>query len=489
MNDRHCLNDTLSFDFCNLRKNYIFGNYFRKTKTSITLMDKVYEIVLLLTALHSFTKSHLSLNNDRVAMLVCVPNYGPCSCEQEGIVNCNGEKLETVNLKIVNDNGVVVEQLNMQENMLTKLRKGEVMPRYEKQLMRLDLRRNLIHQIEPAVFSSMINLHDLLLSNNKLTELQSSIFDNVDLSLRNLDLSHNLLESIDNSPFENLHLLLYLYLDDNPLKSITNTSFEGLSSLLELSMENTKLSFIPKDAFKSLEYLEVLSLRNNQLETVPQLSNLKKLNRLVLSGNPILRISTYAFHCAFCTLNHLNTIAITDSPLLKWLDPFAFGSNISLKYNLKIVDFSNNSLQSLDKELLPWENVTEIRLANNSFRCDESLNWIVDIGKKLHGNINCIEKNDLNGNFTILKKDNSPCSKNSRILFSFPVLPGCLCGIGFSTEKVYGGFICLRSKLYFYIYIKILQPLMIQKNSLTLIMMFYHRTFNYTKRDISKFIR
>ncbi|KRY72118.1 Leucine-rich repeat neuronal protein 2 [Trichinella pseudospiralis] len=473
-------------------------------------MDKVYEIVLLLTTLHSFTKSQLSMNNSSAAMLVCVPIQGPCSCEQEGIVNCNGEKLETVNLKIANDNGVVVEQLNMQENMLTKLRKGEVMPRYEKQLMRLDLRRNLIHQIEPAVFSSMINLHDLLLSNNKLTELQSSIFDNVDLSLRNLDLSHNLLESIDNSPFENLHLLLYLYLDDNPLKRITNTSFEGLSSLLELSMENTKLKFIPKDAFKSLDYLEVLSLRNNQLETVPQLSNLKKLNRLVLSGNPILRISTYAFQlfpnleniqlrhmpqltlvedCAFCTLNHLNTIAITDSPLLKLLDPFAFGSNISLKYNLKIVDFSNNSLQSLDKELLPWENVTEIWLANNSFRCDESLNWMFDIGKKLHGNITCIEKNDLNGNFTILKKDNSCCSKNGRILFSFLVLPGCSCGIGFSTEKVYGGFICLCSKLYFFIYTKILQPLMIQKSSLTLIMMFYDRTFNYTKRDISKFIR
>ncbi|KRY09122.1 Leucine-rich repeat and immunoglobulin-like domain-containing nogo receptor-interacting protein 1 [Trichinella patagoniensis] len=473
-------------------------------------MYKMYGIVLLLTTLNLFTKSQLSLNNSSAEMLVCVPKYGPCSCEQEGIVNCNGEKLETVNLKIANDNGVVVEQLNMQENMLTKLRKGEVMPHYEKQLMRLDLRRNLIHQIEPAVFSSMINLHDLLLSNNKLTELESSIFDDVDLSLRNLDLSHNLLESIDNSPFENLHLLLYLYLDDNPLKRITNTSFEGLSSLLELSMENTKLSFIPEDAFKSLNHLEVLSLRNNQLETVPQLNNLNKLNRLVLSGNPILRVNTYAFQlypnleniqlrhmpqltlvedCAFCTLNHLNTIAITDSPLLKWIDPFAFGSNISLKYNLKIVDFSNNNLQSLDKELLPWENVTEIQLANNSFKCDASLNWIFDIRKTLRGNINCNQKNDFNGNFTIFKKDNSCCSKNSIILFSFPVLSGSSCGIGFSTEKVYGGFICLPSKLHFFICIKILQLLMIQKNSLTLIMMFHHGTFNYTKKDFSKFIR
>ncbi|KRX55520.1 Leucine-rich repeat neuronal protein 3 [Trichinella sp. T9] len=370
-------------------------------------MYKMHGIVLLLTTLNLFTKSQLSLNNSSAEMLVCVPKYGPCSCEQEGIVNCNGEKLETVNLKIANDNGVVVEQLNMQDNMLTKLRKG-------------------------------------------------------------------------------------------------------LSSLLELSMENTKLSFIPEDAFKSLNHLEVLSLRNNQLETVPQLNNLNKLNRLVLSGNPILRVNTYAFQlypnleniqlrhmpqltlvedCAFCFLNHLNTIAITDSPLLKWIDPFAFGSNISLKYNLKIVDFSNNNLQSLDKELLPWENVTKIQLANNSFKCDASLNWIFDIRKKLHGNINCNQKNDLNGNFTIFKKDNSCCSKNSRILFSFPVLSGSSCGIGFSTEKIYGGFICLPSKLHFFICIKILQLLMIQKNSLTLIMMFHHGTFNYTKKDISKFIR
>ncbi|KRY72123.1 Leucine-rich repeat and immunoglobulin-like domain-containing nogo receptor-interacting protein 2, partial [Trichinella pseudospiralis] len=386
-----------------------------------------YTIQAILVALFAVVQSQLSMNNSSAAMLVCVPIQGPCSCEQEGIVNCNGEKLETVNLKIANDNGVVVEQLNMQENMLTKLRKGEVMPRYEKQLMRLDLRRNLIHQIEPAVFSSMINLHDLLLSNNKLTELQSSIFDNVDLSLRNLDLSHNLLESIDNSPFENLHLLLYLYLDDNPLKRITNTSFEGLSSLLELSMENTKLKFIPKDAFKSLDYLEVLSLRNNQLETVPQLSNLKKLNRLVLSGNPILRISTYAFQlfpnleniqlrhmpqltlvedCAFCTLNHLNTIAITDSPLLKLLDPFAFGVGTNFKLKLKLIDFSNNSLVSLSEKLLPWDKVTIIRLNANPFKCDSNLKWLLRLKSNIQGPVSCASpENLINKSFTMLNEE------------------------------------------------------------------------------------
>ncbi|KRX44320.1 Leucine-rich repeat and immunoglobulin-like domain-containing nogo receptor-interacting protein 1, partial [Trichinella murrelli] len=386
-----------------------------------------YTFQAILVTLFAVVQCQLSLNNSSAEMLVCVPKYGPCSCEQEGIVNCNGEKLETVNLKIANDNGVVVEQLNMQDNMLTKLRKGEVMPHYEKQLMRLDLRRNLIHQIEPAVFSSMINLHDLLLSNNKLTELESSIFDNVDLSLRNLDLSHNLLEAIDNSPFENLHLLLYLYLDDNPLKRITNTSFEGLSSLLELSMENTKLSFIPEDAFKSLNHLEVLSLRNNQLETVPQLNNLNKLNRLVLSGNPILRVNTYAFQlypnleniqlrhmpqltevggCAFCFLNHLDTVAITDSPLLKLLDPYSFGVGTNFKLKLKLIDFSNNSLMSLSEKMLPWDKVTIIRLAANPFKCDSNLKWLLRLKSKIQGPVSCASpENLMNKSFTMLKEE------------------------------------------------------------------------------------
>uniref|UniRef100_A0A5S6QKT7 LRRCT domain-containing protein n=1 Tax=Trichuris muris TaxID=70415 RepID=A0A5S6QKT7_TRIMR len=340
---------------------------------------------------------------------VCGPKEPFCTCEQPNVLNCRNQQLETTNLRVHLD-GFTVQQLNMQENRLTELRKGEVMPGYEQELTRLDFRRNYIHSVESGVFDYMINLHTLLLSHNKIKRLEVGVFDNMDFGLNFLDLNHNLLENLDDAPFLSLSELKYLYLDENPLTSLGNVSFQGLGNLVELSIENAKLSEIAANAFLSLKSLELLSLKNNMLQVVPQLKGMHNLNRIVLSGNPIVRISNHAFRwvpileniqlrhmhqlasvedCAFCGLHQVQNLVISDSPKLKWIDPFAFGSNNYFNREIPLIDFSNNSLSRLNVDLLPWKNVTVIRLENNMWTCDCDLSWLKSYQSKLKEPVRC----------------------------------------------------------------------------------------------------
>ncbi|KFD69160.1 hypothetical protein M514_02961 [Trichuris suis] len=340
---------------------------------------------------------------------VCGSKGSLCRCEQANVLNCKNQQLDTANLR-VHSEGFSVQQLNMQENMLTELKKGEVMPGYEQELTRLDFRRNFIHRIESGVFDHMINLHTLLLSHNKIKHLELGVFDNMDFGLTFLDLNHNLLENLDDAPFSSLTELKYLYLDENPLTSLSNVSFDGLGNLIELSIENARLSEISTNAFLSLKSLELLSLKNNLLEVVPQLKGMSNLNRIVLSGNPIVRISNHAFKwvpileniqlrhmhqlvsiedCAFCGLHQLQSLVISDSPKLKWIDPFAFGSNQYFNREIPLIDFSNNSLSRLNADLLPWKNVTVIRIDNNMWTCDCDLSWLKGYQSKLKEPVRC----------------------------------------------------------------------------------------------------
>ncbi|VDP19482.1 unnamed protein product [Soboliphyme baturini] len=333
---------------------------------------------------------------------ICSGN-GPCRCKN-GVANCDDEQLQTANLTV--DKGTVISQLNIRNNMIQSLRKGAILPGQERYLQVLDFRQNFIKDVGNQAFMGMTSLRDLLLPQNKISVLRQGMFDNLDYSLVNLDLSNNLLRTFSGPVFSGLSVLHYLNLNDNPIASFDNETFEGLYELVELTVDNALLTTIDENAFLSLRKVQVLSFRNNHFETVPVFRGLSSLQKLDLSENPIHVVPSHAFKwvpniqylnlkfmphlervqdCAFCGLHGLKQLIMYGCARLTSIDTFAFGPSQYFKEDILVVDLSNNSLSTLDMHLLPWKNVSSIKLFDNPWTCDCNLRWMRDPDLKFQG--------------------------------------------------------------------------------------------------------
>lgn len=134
----------------------------------------------------------------------------------------------------------------------------------------LDLKRNHLTSLDPAVFECMPQLERLDLSENQLRKLHDvASFASLGHSLVFLDLSLNELESIADGVFASLRRLETLSLYFNLIGEVTARSFDGLKSLRKLC------------------------LRENCLQTVNSLvfAHMRSLNEVDLSGMNIPEIN------------------------------------------------------------------------------------------------------------------------------------------------------------------------------------------------------
>ncbi|XP_065072705.1 leucine-rich repeat-containing G-protein coupled receptor 5 isoform X2 [Ochlerotatus camptorhynchus] len=128
--------------------------------------------------------------------------------------------------------------------------------------------------------------------------------------LRVLDLAGNSISSVHGAPFSSLGQLHDLLLSNNEIESIPYDAFVGLSRLQVLDIEANRIYFIHQDTFRPLVKLEDLNLGNNLFPHLPT-AGLARLLHLKTFNNPNLRefpppesfprIQTlalsYAYHC------------------------------------------------------------------------------------------------------------------------------------------------------------------------------------------------
>jgi len=336
---------------------------------------------------------------------VCPPS--PCDCSKTGKINCDNQGFSTVSLAPNKIDPDSVIELSMRSNKITQLLQQEILLGKTARLTRLILTSNFIAHIQDGAFQNAIELKDLDLTKNKLTTLGTRTFEGLG-NLVNLWLDHNLIDDLSNAGqvFSPLSKLRLLSMDNTPLKKISNETFIGLDSLIELSIDHAELSFLTVDSFKPLLRVETLSLRHNRFHVVPleELVWLAQLKRLDLSGNPIKTISSNSFRhnshlrslsfynmselivvedCAFCNLHELRSLEIVNCSKFNDIDPDAFGRNNMYFQYLETIDLMNNSLNTLDEDMLPWENVSGmIRLSGNPFVCDCEIDWMMTPGLK-----------------------------------------------------------------------------------------------------------
>ncbi|CAK5090014.1 unnamed protein product [Meloidogyne enterolobii] len=186
----------------------------------------------------------------------------------------------------------------------------------------LDLRVNLIGELESECFAGLDNLNSLSLAGNYLKELPSKIWKDLP-NLENLDLGWNDFRSLNKSSFKEISPKIErINLRNNEvLKQIEEGTFDGLNALRHLNLSTTMLSKIIK----------------GQL-------NLNKLEELDLSASNI-----------------------------SYIEPNAFDS---FKSTLESLNLATNKLKHLDTNLINFSNLKMIDLSNNPWICDEKLQHI-----------------------------------------------------------------------------------------------------------------
>lgn len=193
-------------------------------------------------------------------------------------------------------------------------------------LIVLNLSHNKISKIDSLLFQDLNNLQFLSLENNKILKISEGAFSNLK-NIHSLSMAHNRLTHVDSYHFSNLYVLNQLFLDGNRIESVHARSFENITKLQDLGLSGNLLKEIP-EAIKSLRFLKSLDLGNNDISVVESslFEGLDDLYGMRLVDNKIVNITKDAF-ISLPSLQILNLA----SNKINHVDQSAFGSNPTIR--------------------------------------------------------------------------------------------------------------------------------------------------------------
>lgn len=169
----------------------------------------------------------------------------------------------------------------------------------------LDLRRNLVEEIEEGVFN-VLNVTQLWLQGNRISRIATKAFDNMSyLEVVNLD--NNRLTNVDTNWFGNTPNVQYLSLKQNLIEELPKRAFENIigshytddgdTVTTDIYLSKNKITTIHPDAFENLETLGDLYLNSNRLKTLSAnvFSTLKNIQVLSFAKNKLVEIDDNTF--------------------------------------------------------------------------------------------------------------------------------------------------------------------------------------------------
>lgn len=215
------------------------------------------------------------------------------------------------------------------------------------------------------------NLRVLDVSQNRLTEIEGSIYNLKKLAT--LNLSGNSLLTL---PVEicRLYGLQELFLSSNRLRSIPY-GIENIRTLKYLDFSRNRIDLIREDFFENLKCLECFMISDNQLSGIPDsISNCKKLSKLYLRGNRLQFVPS-----SFSGLDSLEMLNLSKNHIEKYtvaipsLKRLYLGSNdlseisnaITASLELTYLSLENNNLSAFPKNVLKCLKLRGLNLKNN----------------------------------------------------------------------------------------------------------------------------
>ncbi len=300
-----------------------------------------------------------------------------------------------------------VKELHLQNNSLTTFVPGLFSDL--SQLVLLNLSRNAISNnlagtsadVEDNnnyVFGGLVDLKILDLSYNRITKLETGIFQPL-TSLTELILDGNRIHSIvpENRPFSLLPLLTKLHLAHNKLTKLTVENLKNVSSLAlnnndlseitfdnqvatslrELQLSSNQLKAVPQSLFEVSESaLTILDLNDNRIESIEDgsLSALSSLEILGLGTNELASLTNGTF-------GNLTSLAVLDLSNNR-LESIPQGAFKGLSNGLVGLRLDGNNLVDLNGVVaslgnLQWLNVSSNRLEWFDYAfIPSSLSWL-----------------------------------------------------------------------------------------------------------------
>ncbi|XP_028036444.1 toll-like receptor 7 isoform X2 [Bombyx mandarina] len=228
-----------------------------------------------------------------------------------------------------------------------------------RRLTQLFLQNNKISELPTEVFSDLLSLKVVNISDNAINYLPEGLFHNT-REIREIYMQNNELEILPKRIFNRLEQLLVLDLSANKLKSdhIEDETFSGLIRLIVLDLSHNVLTRITRNIFKDLFCLQILSLNNNSIGYVEDnaFSPLYNLHTLNLGQNMLHAVEDHMFNGLFI-LNKLNV----NNNLLSFVSVNAF-KNCS---DLKELDLSSNKLTKIPEAILQLPFLKSLDLGEN----------------------------------------------------------------------------------------------------------------------------
>uniref|UniRef100_A0A1Y9IW79 Uncharacterized protein n=1 Tax=Anopheles minimus TaxID=112268 RepID=A0A1Y9IW79_9DIPT len=260
-------------------------------------------------------------------------------------------------------------------------------------LVEVDLSYNEVETITDTHFSDMQRLKQLILSNNRLSEidLRSSFIQ----SLLALDVSHNRLLYVEKNQ-KQFDTLEQLYLDHNSivveLERIEDNTFKSVTSLESLILSSNELTSIDLAIFPSLFYgnvsfnlltkltipvaVETLDASHNRINTVTG-QRYNNLTNLYLDHNNLTDtawlLQFFQLKVLDLSYNELEEITAIHFKHMKYLEELYLSNNRLVIYtqgsspilSLKILDVRHNHLLYVEKNEKQFDTLEQLYLDNN----------------------------------------------------------------------------------------------------------------------------
>lgn len=251
---------------------------------------------------------------------------------------------------------------------------------------------NQISSLNDDLFKGLTSLSQIILSNNKIKKLPSSInhasmlfsldinqnklknFPTLDgIKLGSIDLGNNNLKQMPSTLYDHEYIVA-LNVFGNQIKSIHDSisnlknlrkinlsynhiqnlpeSFTSLQELAEINLSGNKMKTIPNQIF-SLIKLRILSLSNNQIKDIHEdIKNLSQLKDLHLEVNEIKSLES------LYSLSSLEELNVSHNRIE------SIGKDITKLTSLQWFDISGNLLSEIDLDYMP--SLTHIKILFNN---------------------------------------------------------------------------------------------------------------------------
>ncbi|CRL00120.1 CLUMA_CG013400, isoform A [Clunio marinus] len=282
-------------DLQNLRQLYLEGNLIVTIWVwTFARMPKLQIINLAENAItgvvdRSFTAleslKYLNLSDNKI------PYIGPWSF-------AGGSKIELETIDLSYNSITIMYPISLHEMihaLSLDLSFNKISEIYEKNFLKttnlqmLNLQDNQIKKIAPKSFAKLTQLMTLDLSNNKLENFDVTLFDGnsfEDNRLRKLNLRNNLIKNVNKELFLLFNFLNNLDISENKLKTIPDDFLKTNKYLMSLNVASNQIEFFPSNFFTSLTFLKEFDVHNNQINYLPSMMDLDRLQSLKIGKNP-----------------------------------------------------------------------------------------------------------------------------------------------------------------------------------------------------------